>query len=102
MNRHDQTNNGAGIPASSTRAKDVREWLSTREIWATAQLNAIGLDYRSINRVVEERSLHRVERGVYVRTPADDRLLLRALARNRPSLVYSDPTAAHLYGYGPM
>lgn len=38
--------------------------------------------------------MHRVERGVYVRTPADDRLLLRALARNRPSLVYSDPTAA--------
>ena len=102
MNRHDQTNNGAGIPASSTRANDVREWLSTREIWTTAQLNTIGLDSRSINRVVEERFLHRVERGVYVRAPADDRLLLRALARNRPSLVYSGPTAAHLYGHGPM
>lgn len=102
MNRHDQTNNGAGIPASSTRANDVREWLSTREIWTTAQLNTIGLDSRSINRVVEERFLHRVERGVYVRAPADDHLLLRALARNRPSLVYSGPTAAHLYGHGPM
>ncbi|MFD8879804.1 hypothetical protein [Corynebacterium xerosis] len=72
----------------------MRAKLTTRKIWTTAQLNAIGLDSRSINRVVEERSLHRVERGVYVRTPADDRLLLRALARNRPSLEYSDPTAA--------
>ena len=100
VNRHDQANDDAGISARSARTRDVRAKLTPRKIWTTAQLNAIGLDYRSINRVVEERSLHRVERGVYVRAPAHDHLLLRALARNRPSLVYSGPTAAHLYGHG--
>lgn len=76
--------------------------LGKREFWTTAQLRQLGFSPRSITRLVESGRLFRIDRGLFASHRPNDIARLRALSSARPTLVYSGPTAAHLYEWGPL
>lgn len=66
------------------------------EILTTADLRARGVHAKKIQKLIREGKLHRVDRGVYTTRRPEGELLLRALQRARPHLVFTGRTAWEL------
>ncbi|MFD5868401.1 hypothetical protein ACFWGD_07280 [Corynebacterium sp. NPDC060344] len=76
--------------------------LGHREFWTTAQLKDAGCTQKAIGQFVEAGLLFRIDRGLYSSRRPDALAALRALSWARPRMVFSGPTAAHIYGWGPL
>ncbi|MDO5512570.1 DUF559 domain-containing protein [Corynebacterium sp.] len=71
-------------------------------VLSAAQLAELGIGRRQRDAMMREGRLHRVEHGVFCTEPATGEQLLRALAVNRPHLVFSGPTARAIYDGTPV
>lgn len=74
---------------------------TTQRIWTTAQLLAAGCTHRDIRQAVTEQTLIRIARSHYVsRNTAE--LVLLALTKAYPGIIFTGRTAAFIYGALPM
>lgn len=67
------------------------------EVLDTAALKHRGLSPKQISRLVQQKHLYRVERGIFTTSRPSGELLLRALSHARDNLVFTGRTAVEIY-----
>lgn len=66
-------------------------------IFTTQELHQLGLSRSAIATKIKHGALYRVERGIYTEEKPEGILLLKALQRSRPGLIFSGRTAMQVH-----